>query len=845
MDKELYTKLLTLRSRLKFNFKENGRVPLVCSDEALISMSTFVPKKLSDFYAIEGIGDTFVEKYGDYFMRVIDEYNYKKTCVFDDDIKSTLYNLENRLVNISQSNKLLYTGKLYPKHAVDLYNEGFLSDEKNQNILDLILGKKSKIVLCDTRTKDVFDENLYKNANILIREISRQFKETGEFDMFIAYPFVRGYHADCDFKVNAPLLLFPVTYEKTNDKIILKRDYSRDVLYNSNLILLRNKIDNKNRELPMCEIDEFDASNFVEKAIEFYKENGIDIFDTNENKFCKFEQYTEKTFPKKIKNYVIDYKALLGKFSLCNSAIQRDYKKMIESNRVNSLVEKLITDIKDVDFNEEDKVIQKDVQYVENDCYYINELNSSQENVIVGIHDDNEFVIQGPPGTGKSQTITSIISDFVCHNKNVLVVSQKKVALEVIYSRLGNLSKYAMLLSAGGDKDTFYNSLTQMFSSTGRVINYQTKLDLIGNEIEDTLKVLDKIKQDFVANSNESNILCVYDESINNYFLNHSDELSLFFDNVNSSLLKLEYSQLKSIKQKFDDLDYLKSMLKYINLIKTYPWLNQIKLGLQSYAKNALNKSICEFTESQNAYLKKSFFVKIFSFCKQKKKLKSILKEYFVDDTNFNFLFKNPDNFSSGIKQYNEYLTLHQVYETLSQAEQEYLESVFNMINLNIYSVENLNQYVFDFLIHCFIENFEINNSQSILNVQNYAKICLKLKNLINDKIELTKKQTNSILYDGINLIKNSKRFSEISRLCENKHKRDIKKFTEKYSYELLKGIKVWLLTPEAVSEVLPMQDGLFDVVVFDEASQIYIERSLPTIFRGKKVVVSGDHKQL
>lgn len=846
MDKELYTKLLTLRSRLKVNFKENGRSPLVCSDEALVTMSTFVPKKMSDFYAIDGIGDTFVEKYGEYFLRVIDDYNSRKTCVFDDDMKSTLFNLENRLVNISQSNKLLYVGRLYSKHAVDLYNSGLISDEANSNMLDFILGKKSKVVLCNTKSGDKFDQNLYKSANVLIREISRQYKETGEFDMYIGYPFVLGYHSEYDFKVNAPLILFPVTYEKTNDKIVLKKDESRDILYNSNLLLLKNKLENKNRELPSCEVEDFEPSNFIEKALEFYEENGIEISDSFENKFSKFEEYTEKTFPKKLQNYVISYKAVLGRFSFCNSAIQRDYKKMIETNRVNSLVEKLISDIKDVDFFEEDETKQKDVEYSENDCYYINELNSSQENAIVGIHEGDELVIQGPPGTGKSQTITSIISDFVCKNKNVLVVSQKKVALEVIYSRLGNLSKYAMLLSAGGDKNAFYSNLSQMFSSTGRVINYQEKLDLISTEIETTLKDLEKIKQVFVRNTEDNgNILSIYDENINNYFLSHNEELSQFFENVSSSLLDLEYLQLKTIKQKFDDVDSLKSMLKLLELIRTYPWLKSIKSGLQSYSKNALMKSIQEFSESQNEHLKKSFFRKIFSSHKQRKKLKNILNEYFVDNKSFKLLYKNPDNFSNGIKVYNEYLSLYQIYSTLTQTEQEYLNSIYKINNLKIYSIENLNQYVFDFLIHCKIENFEINQTDINLTIQNYSKICLKLKNLINEKIELTKKQTSSILSSGINLIKSSKRFSEIQRLCENKHKRDIKKFTEKYSYELLKGIKVWLLTPEAVSEILPMQDGLFDVVVFDEASQIYIERSLPTIFRGKKVVVSGDHKQL
>ncbi|HWY29086.1 MAG TPA: AAA domain-containing protein, partial [Candidatus Sulfotelmatobacter sp.] len=38
---------------------------------------------------------------------------------------------------------------------------------------------------------------------------------------------------------------------------------------------------------------------------------------------------------------------------------------------------------------------------------------------------------------------------------------------------------------------------------------------------------------------------------------------------------------------------------------------------------------------------------------------------------------------------------------------------------------------------------------------------------------------------------------------------------------------------------------GMFDLVVFDEASQLAVERSLPTLYRAKRVVIAGDEKQL
>lgn len=55
----------------------------------------------------------------------------------------------------------------------------------------------------------------------------------------------------------------------------------------------------------------------------------------------------------------------------------------------------------------------------------------------------------------------------------------------------------------------------------------------------------------------------------------------------------------------------------------------------------------------------------------------------------------------------------------------------------------------------------------------------------------------------------------------------------------------VWLMTPDIASQILPLKAGLFDVVIYDEASQMPIEYALPTLYRAKNVIVSGDEKQM
>ena len=73
----------------------------------------------------------------------------------------------------------------------------------------------------------------------------------------------------------------------------------------------------------------------------------------------------------------------------------------------------------------------------------------------------------------------------------------------------------------------------------------------------------------------------------------------------------------------------------------------------------------------------------------------------------------------------------------------------------------------------------------------------------------------------------------------------NIRKTMEYFSDYLLNLFPCWMMSPENVSSVMPLKPNLFDVIIFDEASQIFIENSIPTIYRGKSVAIAGDRKQL
>ncbi|ASS50292.1 MAG: hypothetical protein A3D31_12055 [Candidatus Fluviicola riflensis] len=55
----------------------------------------------------------------------------------------------------------------------------------------------------------------------------------------------------------------------------------------------------------------------------------------------------------------------------------------------------------------------------------------------------------------------------------------------------------------------------------------------------------------------------------------------------------------------------------------------------------------------------------------------------------------------------------------------------------------------------------------------------------------------------------------------------------------------IWLSTPGQVGKTFPMQQGLFDFVVMDEASQIQLPNALGALQRSKRAVVAGDEQQM
>jgi len=61
----------------------------------------------------------------------------------------------------------------------------------------------------------------------------------------------------------------------------------------------------------------------------------------------------------------------------------------------------------------------------------------------------------------------------------------------------------------------------------------------------------------------------------------------------------------------------------------------------------------------------------------------------------------------------------------------------------------------------------------------------------------------------------------------------------------LLNAFPCWASTTYHLSQILPIEPGMFDLVIFDEASQCDLASALPALYRANRVLVVGDPKQL
>lgn len=458
---------------------------------------------------------------------------------------------KDRLINLNGRNRALVTKKLPKKRAFDIYNITTINKDICNEVKEyIILNKENKLKLLPDYTSfynekrreiqrsikeelikqtegiesleieeaekeaklKVVKENINKKEENLLseleniknkiisylvslksldKEINDVYKETGRYELYIGYPFIEGKLKDDTF-IKSPLFLFPIRFNKKGDAFDIENISESNIFLNKVLLLAISKFNGVNLDNIETEYDKLDE-NFIENILKKLEEEKVYI-DYKDSEIEKFIEYTNTTLPKYDLGYLkVSNNMIIGQFSIANS-IYNDYDELLKSDIDIDILERLLnTNYEGDRLSEEDSKLV----FKERDINLISKLDYSQESAVNMVNKSNNLVIYGPPGTGKSETIVNIIGDALSKDKRVLMVSQKKAALDVIYNRLGLLNKKAILIhDINSDKKKFYsivaNSLETVEISNENFENYiLNNSNYIDNKILDLEKIAD------------------------------------------------------------------------------------------------------------------------------------------------------------------------------------------------------------------------------------------------------------------------------------------------------------------------------------------------------------------
>lgn len=479
----------------------------------------------------------------------------------------------------------------------------------------------------------------------------------------------------------------------------------------------------------------------------------------------------------------------------------------------------------------------------------VGDLNSSQENVLTAIKKKDALVVQGPPGTGKSQTITSLIADAVHNGQNVLMVSEKKAALDVVYSRLGDLNKYAMMLDDINDKQSFYAQMEAILvpqhgngPSAEQIFNVASQIDSNVSQLECIAKKL--------YEPNEYGIE-VYKLYLKNRRYDLSDPTQMnkykqFKAVVSASILALKYSQLSTVFEKFTDCGFLCSCAEYSDVVEKAQWLLLMRTDLTEYELFELEEITSRINDEIKLWKSKNFIARILTRGKLSEFIYQRTAKFFLINQRSLLEFFLQDQFDAKkLSLYSSYVNTKPLFESLTNLEREYLKALIAISHQQNVELSFANNELLNFIVCEYLFDFESKNREVLQFLYRFTDIIHALSVGINEKKVLSKRMLFALLQKELLNVNDSKRNGEINRIVESKRKWSVNRFMKKFSFELFRGIRIWLMTPEVASEILPLQTGLFDLVIFDEASQMYIEKGVPSILRAKKVVIAGDNKQL
>ncbi len=668
------------------------------------------------------------------------------------------------------------------------YDNSINITKTNEKLLLNNFKSNKQKVIDDILKKSLTLSKIFQKIQLEANKIQQ---EENIYPLYLSAFYLNGKDVN-NTSINSPLLLYEVSISITNGNIYINKNEDLPIVNEKvNYYLKQNysiNIDESNLQFP----NDFKVYSYsLQKICEQNKmELPFETFDNASNDLLNIKPYVS-----------------LSLIEPRGGVIKKDIEKINEENE-----ELFVTNN---DLNDPNDIINEVLR--ENDIVEINRpLNIYQKYAIQSALNQNTLIF-GPPGTGKSETISSLIANIILNEKNILMVSEKMAALEVLENRLGELSKLSLFAFKPEHKEKFYDQLLNLQKEFQKTTKNRYRYNH------------DKIKKEYNKILNQLSSISNIEKEIENEF-----GINKFFDTY-SKITENEFVEFNKIGNKlFQEIDLI--FEEESNILESYDLLK--KLNNLFFNQNKILSILSKY----NFVFNKERITDFLNVYNEQDKPSWMLHKFAKDKRRW---YKKPLFIKKQVEYENEIIDLFNQFLFLNiDLTFEVNNAMFLLNKINILDNEEMyNKYLIFSLGQKIFSKYNLKNETIQKLKNNYIELRKKEASTL-DKfiyeyyIDNLKDQIKSdrTLYDQCIKVfgkANLKRRPAINKLIKN-------------FYDILRILfPIWILSPIQTCILTPCEKNIFDYGIYDEASQMFVERAIPLVYRCSINVVAGDDKQL
>ncbi len=350
-----------------------------------------------------------------------------------------------RLLRTVKRGGLLNASPTRSVKRLDLMRFGIARAGLPNELVSTLLRSKNGKVACDLDLSrqeldpdgeaESPEKTLYHAVTSGLLRTAEAFKrETGVRSLWLAYPlfYARVVDGAGDWKsVLSPVFLWPIKIEtplRTQGRIIFSRDVeSGGPKYNKALDLwITENLDFSPEDPSREEFDEISRLQLQAVVSDLYAglkpAPAASLVDL-------LQAIPDKAGLERLPTPSVLNAGVIGLIQWENQALTHDLERLLKQGMTAPLVDDFLC-------GRGRETRRTVVLPPENDRFLVTEADPAQERAVWLARDGGGLVVHGPPGTGKSQTIVNMVTDSLAHGQRVLVVCQKRAAVDVVAARL-------------------------------------------------------------------------------------------------------------------------------------------------------------------------------------------------------------------------------------------------------------------------------------------------------------------------------------------------------------------------------------------------------------------------